>query len=514
MNNPKGKRAIIYRRVSTSEQKNYGNSLSNQKERLDDFCRSNSIEIIKDFEEDYSGKNFERPVFSKLYEYANSNKNQIDYLLVYKWDRFSRNTLDALNMVEKFKGFNIEVNSIEQWMNHNDPNQLLLYLINLGIPEVDNRIRQNRTREGIRSNQISGRWVSSQPKGYIPGKDEFGKVLMKPDPKISSLISELFNDFSLDIYSQNQLIKLPKYKPLELNKNSLSRILNQIAYSGRIKVKEYKNQPEQIVDALHIPLVSVEIFEKCQKVLYKRRRVINKPAKVNINLPLRGYLECSKCGSNLTGSGSKSKTGKIHYYYHCNPRNGCNERIKAPLMHSEIELEFDKLKPNKKVLNLFKLILKEKFENSEKSKKKLIKNIDEKINHLSKRKSNLLDKYLDGLLDNNTYNSKNKEIISSITQLKTDKLKLKDFEKDTDEFISFCIYLINNLGGLFKTSNIQIKQKLLSSILKEKLVFKGEKYRTLKLNKGIELIVLNINKLEQLKKQNGKLSFDNIPLST
>ena len=90
----------------------------------------------------------------------------------------------------------------------------------------------------------------------------------------------------------------------------------------------------------------------------------------------------------------------------------------------------------------------------------------------------------------------------------------KDFEKETEEFISFGIHLINNLGELFKTSNVQIKQKLLSSIQNEKLVFEGDKYRTLKLNKGIELIVMNINKLEQIKNKNGRLSFDNIPLST
>ena len=94
------------------------------------------------------------------------------------------------------------------------------------------------------------------------------------------------------------------------------------------------------------------------------------------------------------------------------------------------------------------------------------------------------------------------------------QLKLNDFEKETEEFISFGIHMINNLGDLYKTSNVQIKQKLLSSILKEKLVFEGDKYRTLKLNKGIELIVMNINKLEQIKNKNGRLSFDNIPLST
>ena len=86
--------------------------------------------------------------------------------------------------------------------------------------------------------------------------------------------------------------------------------------------------------------------------------------------------------------------------------------------------------------------------------------------------------------------------------------------KKTEEFISFGIHLINNLGNLYKTSNVQIKQKLLSSIFKEKLVFEGDKYRTLKFNKGIELIIMNINKLEEAKNKNGRLSFDNIPLST
>ena len=67
---------------------------------------------------------------------------------------------------------------------------------------------------------------------------------------------------------------------------------------------------------------------------------------------------------------------------------------------------------------------------------------------------------------------------------------------------------------LYKTSNVQIKQKLLSSIFKEKLVFEGDKYRTLKFNKGIELIIMNINKLEEAKNKNGRQSFDHLPLST
>ena len=121
------------------------------------------------------------------------------------------------------------------------------------------------------------RWVYSQPKGYSKGKDELGKVLMKPDPKIAPLIAELFTDFSLGIYSQNIIRKLPKFKELNLSESGISRILNQIVYSGQIKVPAYKDEPEFIVDAIHKPLVSKELFNKVQNELQNRKRIKNKP---------------------------------------------------------------------------------------------------------------------------------------------------------------------------------------------------------------------------------------------
>jgi len=233
----KGKRAILYIRVSTSDQKDFGNSLSNQSRMLKEFCETNGIFIVKLFEEDYSAKNFNRPEFSKLLNFSEENKNNIDLLLIYKWDRFSRDVLETLNMKSKFDKFGIEINCPSQWVNHEDPNQLIMFLINIGVPEVDNRNRRDRTIEGIRNNQKSGRWVSSQPKGYISGRDVFGKVLMKPDPNTADLISSLFSDYAGGNYSQNELRKLPKYKSLNLTTSNLSRILKQIAYAGKIKLK-------------------------------------------------------------------------------------------------------------------------------------------------------------------------------------------------------------------------------------------------------------------------------------
>ena len=142
-----GKKAILYSRVSTTDQKDYGNSLNTQHNRLNEFCITQEISAVKNYEEDFSAKNFNRPVFRQLMEYATKNKKDIDLILIYKWDRFSRNTLEALTMINQLKGYGIEVNCTEQWVDHDDPNQLIMLLLNLGIPEADNRIRRDRTIE-------------------------------------------------------------------------------------------------------------------------------------------------------------------------------------------------------------------------------------------------------------------------------------------------------------------------------------------------------------------------------
>ena len=61
------------------------------------------------------------------------------------------------------------------------------------------------------------------------------------------------------------------------------------------------------------------------------------------------------------------------------------ERYRADQAHNSLNNIFEELKPNKEVSELFEVILKEKFENSEQSNKSLIKSLNEKILKVEKR---------------------------------------------------------------------------------------------------------------------------------
>ena len=276
MNNLKGKSAILYRRVSTTDQKLFGNSLNAQQGSLKEFCIKNSMTVVKEFQEDYSAKDFDRPVANEMLHYAKKNKTKIDYLLITSWDRFSRNTFEALRVIEELKKLNITVNSIDSWVDYDDPAQIMIQLMYLGMPEVDNKVRSQKVKIGMRQGLKEGRWNVKQPVGYIKGKDELGKPLMQLDPIKAPLIKKLFESFAVGLYSQNELRNMSDFKILKLSKSNLSRVLKNIVYTGKIIVPASKEETEQIVQGLHKSIIDENTFNKVQYQLGLKSRYKHK----------------------------------------------------------------------------------------------------------------------------------------------------------------------------------------------------------------------------------------------
>ena len=495
MKQHKGKNAILYRRVSTTDQKKYGGSLSSQKDSLREFCRKNEINIIKEYEEDFSAKNFDRPEWKKLNTFAQKNKKEIDYLLVLDWDRFSRNVYEALGVINNFNSIGIEVNCIDKWVNYNDPMQMMMQLMYLGIPEVDNKIRSNKVKIGMRQGLKEGRWNMRQPIGYIKGKDENGRPLMQVDKKKYKLIRELFLMFESGLYSQNQLLKMKKFERLKLSKSNLSRMLKNELYAGKIKIPANETENETIIDGLHEAIISFKTYIKVQKILESKRRIKN--GSYNDILFMRGHLKCDKCGGNLTGSGSKSKTGKKHYYYHCNTRKGCNERFRINYAHSTLEKLLSNLKPQEEVYTLFKVVLQRHYETTKGNRLKQMSEIKKDIKNLEMRKENLIEKLMEKVINDKDYKNFNNKIDIDIINKKEVLDELENTREDVNEYLKFGLSLFKNLDVVFKKSNHLVKRKLLSSIFDEKLTFDGEKYRTPKFKKGVEYIYMKINELEK-----------------
>lgn len=498
----KGKAAILYTRVSTKDQKDFGNSLASQKRMLELYCQTHEMSIANTFEEDHSAKNFNRPEFSELKKYVKVNKNQIDYLLVQKWDRFSRNIGEALIMIEYFKKMGIEVNCIENWIDYEAPDHIIILSVYLSAPEAENSKISDRVVAGTRQSLKEGRYVNMQPTGYVKGVNAQGKPLMKPDEKLTPIIKSLFEDYASGLYSQKELIEKYKHKGLRLSKSNLSRMLENPLYMGMVKVPAYRNEPEMLVEGLHTPIITKDLFYIAQSIKKGKNRMKKEIRGKNKDFPLSALMVCPACGSPMYGStsnnGNSKKKKRYYNNYRC-PSNCQGQSYKSEIVHKELSAEFAKIRPSKGIIALFNNIIKDELKRLQIDTIAMLKALNSKIHEVEVNLQAVTKKYALDKIPEDVYIQIASSCNSELIELRAERAKYADVDKETEKYLAFGTHLISNLDIYFDKSPIEIKTKLLGSYFTERVIFEDGKFRTLPFNESITLISKYTNGLAKSK---------------
>lgn len=259
------KTAILYLRVSTDEQALNGYSLRVQQEMLTNYCKLHDISITKVFTEDHSAKTFKRPEWNKLILYL--QKQKTDLLLFTKWDRFSRNTDDAYQMLGNLKRMEISPQAIEQPLNLNVPENKLILALYLAVPEIENDRRSLNTQMGIRRAKKDGHWSGKAPLGYENKTYEDGKKYITPEEPYASAIKWAFKELSLGTSSMAEVHRKAFKLGLTCSINNFHSLVRNGIYCGKIRVREIEGEEEQIIKGLHEPLITEKLFNKVQNAL-------------------------------------------------------------------------------------------------------------------------------------------------------------------------------------------------------------------------------------------------------
>jgi site-specific DNA recombinase len=125
---------ILYSRVATSDS---SISLAFQEETMIKYCNENNYNIIKSYNEVYSGKTFNRPLWKFLMSYLKINKDGIDKILVLRFDRYSRNPIGSFKKIKALEILGISIECVETRLNGCKISKTLLEEISICIPEVE-----------------------------------------------------------------------------------------------------------------------------------------------------------------------------------------------------------------------------------------------------------------------------------------------------------------------------------------------------------------------------------------
>jgi site-specific DNA recombinase len=476
-------KAVIYSRVSTDEQKENGFSLQDQTARLKKYCREKKYEIVKHYQDDHSAKNFNRPAFKEFLIDVKSKVIKPDIFLCVRMDRFSRDSFESLNMLRDFKRQDIKFETIENNIELDSPESIIPYMLNLVLPEVENKRRGLNTKRGLRQALREGRWTSKAPIGYY--NDIVNKIIL-PHKNFAPIISWAFEVYAKGLYSVSEIRNMMLEKGLKISKQAFYNFISNKLYIGKIVIKQWENEPEEIVNGIHEPIVAEEIFFECQKRLTQKKKPYQGKTSSE-ELPLKGFLICPKCGRIMTGSASKGNGG-LYHYYHCQRKYGCNNSYKANDANTNFINYLNSFEISDEVANLYVNILEDVFAKQDDNKQSERHNIEQAIKNIDNQIDSLENKFLDELISAEQFNHLTQKLEYRKNDLVSKHVVINSSKKDFNKYLSFGFSMLADLSNYYKEASTTTKQRIIGSIFPEKIIYENKEYRTSKMNEVIRLL--------------------------
>ncbi len=477
-------KAILYIRVSTDEQADKGYSLQHQEERLRKYCELQNIQVLELFKEDYSAKTFHRPEFTKLLAFLKKNRHVADLLLFTKWDRFSRNAADAYSMISTLDKLGMEPQGIEQPLDLTIPENKIMLAFYLAAPEVENDRRALNVIVGMRRAKKEGRWMATAPKGYKNARDGNNRPIIMPSED-APIIKWAFEEIAKGASHINDIRRLCNKKGLICSQNNFYKLVRNSVYCGKIFIPAYKDEEECYSYGKHEPIITEQLFYEVQDVLNGKRKVLAVKKTRREALPLRGFLQCPRCGGTLTGSASKG-TGGLYYYYHC--MKGCKERVSAERVNMRFIDALSTITVNKNVIDTYYRIMADKFKATGKDKSHAMNKVQEQIDKNRERLNKARQMMLDNEIDAKEHREIKKEYETVIDGLVRQKMQISLIDDEYRKYLDFSNILLKNLDKGYEKADLTNKQKIISVIFPEKLVFENNGFRTKRVRKILERI--------------------------
>lgn len=318
------KRIAAYIRVSTDEQADKGNSLSEQKERLIAYCKAMGWqEPIFYIDDGYTAKNLNRPAIQRLLN--DVKKKKIDIVLTSKIDRLCRNLLDLLQTVELFNYNDCDyVSASESFDTSTAVGRMTLQLLGT-FAEFERERISERVKDNMMSLAKNTSKALTKPcygydvvdGQYVVNELEANHVRYMFDLAEqghgSRMIAKLLNDRG-STTKQGKMWDQVNVKRLMSN-DTISGVMIYNKRKNKNGKTIFRDKNEWIMkEDNHPAIIPRERFEAVKKIM-QSRSLANKHAESETYL-LTGLLKCKHCGKNMKGNTSRHKTKYNEYTYY------------------------------------------------------------------------------------------------------------------------------------------------------------------------------------------------------
>lgn len=318
------KRIAIYCRVSSDDQKEK-DTIDNQVDILNTYIEmKDNFEKYDEYLDDGVSGTIpfqERSYGKKLIEDA--KHGLFDAILVWKIDRFGRDTLSGLSAVELLRQYNIEIISVTEPFDLNTPTGRFQFITYLNMAELERNNILDRMFLGATRAAKQGKWLGGiVPYGYYVNKDKYLEINEYEATVVRKIFDMYINDnlSSLDIaVFLNSSGIASNYASKGTGKNNnitekkslwststIQRILRSSTYMG---IHEYGKRSSRRKETIirQVPAIIPEELFEIAKSVRKENIKFSKRNSPNRNFLLRTMVKCGECHHTYYGIYYKSR---------------------------------------------------------------------------------------------------------------------------------------------------------------------------------------------------------------
>lgn len=490
------KRAVGYARISREEQSHF--SISGQVEQMEDYAIKNGYELVKVFVDDgQSAKNFNRKSWKQLEAFLNQHYKSIDYLFVYKYDRFSRNVHESLEVIHKLEEiFKIRIISICEpiGLPPESPFYFQLRTQMLLQAHVERLVIGSRTKFGMDKAKREGRYLGTAPFGYVNARDDRNMPCIEVDRDRALIVEKIFHWYSIGITAAEIKRKAKEIGFTLQGKDSVYRVLKNPVYAGMLNAPD----DEGFIEGIHEPVITRELFLAVQE---KLKRPGLPQRKYNDEAYLKSAIHCDVCQRALTSGRSKGRN-QYYWYYECTAHRKSFNMQKA---HDIFDQILDEITFTQDQVDYVEESLRRMLENHIKETEGKLPVLTQKRAELYLKKENLEDKYLSGKLDDNTFAQWSVKIKAEIKDLDH---RIEVLTSSNNAYWTRFASQIENLKSIktvFHMADTPQKFVFVENGFGNSLSYNGDLYRTAFLNPifSHKALILRRKGLLELHKKKG-----------
>lgn len=310
-----------YIRVSDERQDEY--SPDSQLKKIREHAAKEGYTIPDEYvfyDDGISGKSVKkRDDFNRMIALAKEKTHPFDVIYVWKFSRFARNQEEAIVYKNLLRKSGVSVVSVSEPL----PDGYFGPLIERVIEFMDEYYLHNLSGEVMRgmTEKVSrGEPICPPPFGYVMRDKKY-----YPDEESgkANIVREVFELYASGVKHREIAVLLGdrgvRTKNGKMPENRwIDYMLSNPCYIGKIRFttdgtraaskKKFDNENIMVKDGHHEPLISMELWDKVQKLLEAQKIAYPKYSRRSqpVEYMLKGLVRCSACGATLICNGTKS----------------------------------------------------------------------------------------------------------------------------------------------------------------------------------------------------------------